>query len=123
MFSHMMVGSNDLDASRKFYDALFEKKGRTDDKGGTTWGRKGALFMLAKPLNGQPATHANGGTIGFSFDSAEEVAAWHARGVAAGGTTCENPPGYRENPFGKVYLAYLRDPAGNKLCGVYRPPQ
>lgn len=123
MFSHVMVGSNDLDASRKFYDALFEKEGRTDDKGRTSWGRKGAVFMLTKPIDGQPACHANGGTIGFSFDSPEEVDAWHTRGVAAGGTACEDPPGYRGNAFGKLYLAYLRDPAGNKLCGLYRPAQ
>ncbi len=123
MFSHVMVGSNDLDASRKFYDALFEKPGRTDDKGRSSWGRKGAVFMLTKPIDGQPATHANGGTIGFSFDSPEDVDAWHRRGVEAGGQSCEDPPGYRENPFGRLYLAYLRDPAGNKLCGLYRPEQ
>ena len=123
MFSHVMVGSNDLDASRKFYDALFEKAGRTDDKGRTSWGRKGAVFMLTKPIDGEAATHANGGTIGFGFDSPDEVDAWHARGVAAGGTPCEDPPGYRANAFGKLYLAYLRDPAGNKLCGLYRPEQ
>ncbi len=67
--------------------------------------------------------HANGGTIGFNFDSPEEVDAWHAAGCAAGGTRCEDPPGYRENAFGKLYLAYLRDPDGNKLCGLYRPEQ
>ena len=123
MFSHVMVGCNDLDASRKFYDALFEKPGNTDDKGRTAWGRKGSVFMLSKPIDGQPATHANGGTIGFAFDSPEEVDAWHQRGIAAGGTAIEDPPGYRENAFGKLYLAYLRDPAGNKLCGLHRPQQ
>ena len=75
------------------------------------------------PIDGQPATHGNGGTIGFNFDSPEEVDAWHRRGVAAGGTAIEDPPGYRENAFGKLYLAYLRDPDGNKLCGLHRPEQ
>jgi len=79
--------------------------------------------MLTSPIDGQAATHANGGTIGFNFDSPEEVDAWHARGVAAGGKAIEDPPGYRENAFGKLYLAYLRDPDGNKLCGLYRPQQ
>jgi len=123
MFSHVMVGSNDLARSKIFYDRLFDKEGRADDKGRLSYGRRGAVFMVSNPIDGQPACHANGGTIGFAFDSPEEVDAWHARGVAAGGTSCEDPPGYRENAFGKLYLAYLRDPDGNKLCGLYRPAQ
>ncbi|WP_118855901.1 VOC family protein [Sphingomonas mesophila] len=123
MYSHMVVGSNDLERSRAFYDALFGKPGRTDEKGGAAWGRKGAVFMVGKPIDGQPATHSNGGTIGFAFDTPEEVDAWHQRGVAAGGAPIEDPPGWRENAFGKLYLAYLRDPDGNKLCGLYRPEQ
>jgi catechol 2,3-dioxygenase-like lactoylglutathione lyase family enzyme len=79
--------------------------------------------MVTRPIDGQPAHNANGGTIGFNFDSPEEVDAWHAAGVAAGGTPCEDPPGYREGGFGRLYLAYLRDPDGNKLCGLHRPPQ
>lgn len=123
MFSHIMVGSNDVDRSKKFYDALFEKQGGTDDKGRTAWRNKGSVFMISKPINGEAACHANGGTIGFNFDTPEEVDAWHQRGIAAGGTACEDPPGYRENAFGKLYLAYLRDPDGNKLCGLHRPQQ
>nr|WP_314445873.1 VOC family protein [uncultured Sphingomonas sp.] len=123
MYSHMMVGSNDLDRSRKFYDALFGKPARSDDKGRLLYGRKGALFMVSPPINGEVATHGNGCTIGFSFDSPEEVNAWHDRGVAAGGTSIEDPPGIRSNALGKLYLAYLRDPDGNKLCAVHRPQQ
>ena len=123
MFSHVMVGSNDLERSRNFYDALFGKPARTDDKGRLSYGRRGSVFMVSDPIDGQPACHANGGTIGFAFDSPEEVDAWHAAGCAAGGANCEDPPGYRENAFGKLYLAYLRDPDGNKLCGLYRPAQ
>ncbi|HVH49149.1 MAG TPA: VOC family protein, partial [Sphingomicrobium sp.] len=81
MFSHIMVGSNDLPRAKAFYDALFEKEGRTDDKGRSSWGRKGSVFMLTSPIDGQAATHANGGTIGFNFDTPEEVDAWHARGL------------------------------------------
>ena len=123
MFSHVMVGSNDLDRSRRFYDALFGKPARTDDKGRLSYGRRGAIFMVSNPIDGQPATHGNGSTIGIAFDSPEEVDEWHARGCAAGGASCEDPPGYRENPFGRLYLAYLRDPDGNKLCGLHRPEQ
>ena len=123
MFSHVMVGSNDLDRSKSFYDALFGKEGRRDDKGRLSYGRRGAVFMVSNPIDGQPACHANGGTVGFSFDSPGEVDAWHRAGVAAGGTSIEDPPGWRENAFGKLYLAYLRDPDGNKLCGLHRPPQ
>jgi len=123
MFSHVMVGSNDLQRSKQFYDALFGKEGRTDEKGRLSYGRRGAVFMVSNPIDGQAATFANGGTIGFGFDTPEEVDAWHAAGCANGGKSCEDPPGYRENAFGKLYLAYLRDPDGNKLCGLHRPQQ
>ena len=123
MYSHMMVGSNDLARSKSFYDGLFGKEGRTDDKGRLSYGRKGAVFMVTQPIDGQPATHANGATIGFAFDSPEEVDAWHQRGIAAGGTPIEDPPGPRSNAFGSLYLAYLRDPDGNKLCALHRPAQ
>ena len=123
MFSHVMVGSNDLDRSKGFYDALFGKEGRRDDKGRLSYGRRGAVFMVTSPIDGEAACHANGGTIGFAFDSPEEVDAWHQAGVAAGGTSIEDPPGFRANAFGKLYLAYLRDPDGNKLCGLHRPAQ
>lgn len=123
MFSHVVVGSNDLERSRAFYDALFEKPSRADEKGRAAYGRKGSVFIVGSPIDGEAATHANGGTIGFSFETPDEVDAWHARGIEAGGTAIEDPPGWRENAFGKLYLAYLRDPDGNKLCGVHRPPQ
>jgi catechol 2,3-dioxygenase-like lactoylglutathione lyase family enzyme len=123
MFSHVMVGSNNLERSRRFYDAVFGKPGRTDDKGRLSYGRRGALFMVSRPIDGQKACHANGGTIGFTFDSPQEVDSWHQAGIAAGGTSIEDPPGWRENAFGKLYLAYLRDPDGNKLCGLHRPAQ
>jgi len=123
MFSHVMVGSNDVGRSKRFYDALFEKDAMVDDKGRIAYRRNGSVFMVSKPIDGNTACHANGGTIGFNFDSPEEVDAWHRRGVEAGGTACEDPPGYRENAFGKLYLAYLRDPDGNKLCGLHRPQQ
>ena len=126
MFSHIMLGADDLDASRAFYDATIEaiggKPGRTDDKGRTSWIHNGSVFMISKPINDQPASCGNGSTIGFGCDSEDMVDAWHEAGVAAGGTAIEDPPGIRGNAFGKLYLAYLRDPAGNKVCALYRVP-
>jgi catechol 2,3-dioxygenase-like lactoylglutathione lyase family enzyme len=122
MFSHVMVGSNDIERSRRFYDALFRKPGTQDDKGRLAYRKNGAAFMVSKPIDGEPASGANGGTIGFLFESPEEVDEWHKAGVEGGGTSIEDPPGYRESSFGKLYLAYLRDPDGNKLCALHRPP-
>lgn len=124
MFSHVFVGVKDVGASRKFYDAIFGAlgipPGIVDDDRRISYRTPTGIFGATIPINGEPATFANGGTIGFSADSPEQVEAWHAAGVAAGGTSCEDPPGIRELPFAKVYLAYLRDPAGNKLCAIHR---
>jgi catechol 2,3-dioxygenase-like lactoylglutathione lyase family enzyme len=123
MFSHVMVGSNDLDRSKQFYDGLFGKEAKRDDKGRLSYGRKGAVFMVTSPIDGAAASQGNGSTIGFAFDTPDEVDSWHKAGLEAGGTAIEDPPGYREGGFGRLYLAYLRDPDGNKLCGLHRPPQ
>jgi catechol 2,3-dioxygenase-like lactoylglutathione lyase family enzyme len=125
MFSHIMVGSNDIDRSQTFYDALFSaigaKPGRRDDKG-VNYLHNGALFMVRPPLNGEGATHGNGSTIGFRIDSPEQVDAWHEAGCRNGGKSCEDLPGIRQGTFGPLYLAYLRDPDGNKLCALHRMP-
>jgi catechol 2,3-dioxygenase-like lactoylglutathione lyase family enzyme len=120
MFSHIMVGSNDVERSKKFYDALLERDGKVDDKGRVAYRGDGSVFMISKPIDGQPATHANGGTIGFNLGSPEEVDAWHRRGMKAGGSAIEDRPGMRQGTLGPIYLAYLRDPDGNKLCGLHR---
>ena len=126
MFSHIMVGANDMEASRKFYDAalgaLGVPPGSADDNGRLFYVTEAGIFALTKPINGEPAGGANGGTIGFAVASPEQADAWHAAGVANGGTSCEDPPGVREGGFGKLYLAYLRDPAGNKICALHRMP-
>jgi len=124
MFSHMMVGSNDLDRSKKFYDALFGavggKEAIVDPKGRLMYLHNGGIFMVTAPIDGDPACHANGGTIGFAMETPEQGDAWHAAGVANGGTAIEEDPGVREGAGMKLYLAYLRDPDGNKLCGLHR---
>lgn len=124
MFSHIMVGANDIEASRKFYDALFATigipAGIQDEKGRLFYLSPNGVFAVTSPIDGKPATAANGGTIGFTIADPATVDAWHAAGVANGGTTCEDPPGVREGGMGKMYLAYLRDPSGNKLCALHR---
>ena len=77
------------------------------------------MLLVTSPVNGEPACGANGGTIGFALSSPEQVDAWHKAGIENGGTTCEDPPGVRQGGAGALYLAYMRDPAGNKLCGLH----
>ena len=124
MFSHIMIGSNDIARSKTFYDATIAALGgrpaMQDDKGRLVYAHKGGIFMITPPINGEPATHANGGTIGFAADSPEQAEAWHKAGVQNGGMAIEDDPGIREASIGKLYLAYLRDPDGNKLCALHR---
>lgn len=121
MFSHMMVGSNDIERSKKFYDATFKaiggREGIVDPKGRLMYLHNGGAFLVTTPIDGQPATHGNGCTVGFAM-TPEQADAWHAAGVEAGGTAIEDPPGEREGSG--MYLAYLRDPDGNKLCALHR---
>lgn len=124
MFSHIMIGSNDIARSKKFYDALFCAVGGTpgveDARGRLIYTHKGGRFLITRPIDGAPATHANGGTIGFTMSGPDQARAWHDAGVANGGTSIEDPPGIRQGSAGQTYLAYLRDPDGNKLCALHR---
>lgn len=124
MFSHVMVGADDVAASKKFYDAtlgaLGVPPGKADEKGRVFYMTPSGIFAITKPINGEPASCANGTTIGFAAESPEQADAWHQAGTANGGTACEDPPGVREGGLGKLYLAYLRDPARNKLCALHR---
>lgn len=126
MYSHVMLGSNDIERSKIFYDATFQaiggKPGRADDKGRLIYMHNGGIFMVTPPIDGQPATHGNGCTVGIAMDGPEQADAWHQAGVATGGTAIEDPPGERQGSFGPLYLAYLRDPDGNKLCALHRLP-
>jgi catechol 2,3-dioxygenase-like lactoylglutathione lyase family enzyme len=123
MFSHVMIGTNDLEKAKPFYDALLGTLGIPPgkvDRHRIFYRTPTGVFSVSKPIDGKPATPANGGTIGFAANSPEQAEAWHAAGIANGGKTCEDPPGVRESPAGKFYLAYLRDPDGNKLCALHR---
>jgi catechol 2,3-dioxygenase-like lactoylglutathione lyase family enzyme len=118
-----MIGTNDLDRAKALYDALLGTLGVPPakvDGHRIFYFTKTGVFSVSKPINGQPATHANGGTIGFACTSPEQADAWHAAGIAHGATSCEDPPGVRDGVAGKFYIAYLRDPDGNKICALHR---
>ena len=124
MFSHVMLGVNNLDASKKFYDALLGTLGISPgvaNKNRYFYRSPAGSFGITTPINGEPATHGNGSTLGFTMQTPEQADAFHAAGIANGGTTCEEPPGWRDGSVGRLYLAYLRDPDGNKLCALHRP--
>jgi catechol 2,3-dioxygenase-like lactoylglutathione lyase family enzyme len=126
-----MLGSNDIERSKRFYDAVLATLGAGEplrNQAGTGQTRlfyrhDGNTFCVSEPINGQPATAANGSTIGFQCQSPEQVQAFHAAAIAHGGTSIEDPPGLREGKLGAMYLAYVRDPDGNKLCALHRVKQ
>lgn len=123
MFSHIMLGAEDIEASKKFYDAtlgaLGYRPGSMDDKGRIFWREKAGIFAISKPIDGQPASCGNGSTVGFAVSGQEQADAWHKAGLENGGTAIEDPPGIRAGAAGSLYLAYLRDPSGNKLCALH----
>ena len=124
MFSHVMVGVQDLESSKNFYNAVLGTLGIAPGMANNNryfYRSPTGSFGITTPINGEPATVGNGGTIGFKANSSEQCDAFHAAGLANGGTTCEDPPGLREGPAGKLYLAYLRDPDGHKICVLHRP--
>ncbi len=126
MFTHIMVGTNDIARSKKFYDAVFAAMdippAEISATGRISYGKHGARFLVTPPLDGKPATPANGGTISFQAENSAMADAWHKAGVENGGKAIENPPGVRQTPVGPLYLAYLRDPDGNKLCIACKVP-
>ncbi len=124
MFNHVMVGADDLQVAKQFYDAMLGELGikpsTMDTPERCTFRGQSGTFMIKKPINGEPATHGNGSTVGFVADSPEQAKAAHDAGVTNGGVSCEDPPGVRERGGARVYLAYLRDPTGNKICLAHR---
>ncbi|MCW4461953.1 VOC family protein [Sphingomonas sp. BT-65] len=130
MFNHIMLGSNDLERSKAFYDAVLGTLGfdgeafRNVSASGHTrlfYRHDGGTLCLSEPINDEPASCANGGTIGFKCSSPDQVKLFHDVAVAHGGTSIEDPPGLRQGPLGPMHLSYVRDPDGNKLCAIHRP--
>ncbi|MEQ8349246.1 MAG: VOC family protein [Sneathiellaceae bacterium] len=129
MFSHIMIGTNDIERAKRFYDAVLGTLGagepmRNENATGQTrlfYRHEGSTFGISEPIDGAPACHANGGTIGFACTSPEQVKAFHDTAIANGGTSIEDPPGPRSGAMGTMHLSYVRDPDGNKLCALHRP--
>ena len=129
MFNHVMVGSNDIDRSERFYTAVLGVLGaggplRNEAPSGHMrlfYQHDGGAFGVSEPIDGDKATFANGATIGFKCKSPEAVRAFHDTAVANGGVSIEEEPGLRNGSLGPMHLAYVRDPDGNKLCAIHRP--
>lgn len=129
MFNHIMIGSNDIERSKRFYDAVLGTLGAGEPVRNTAptshirlfYRHEGSVFCVSEPINDETATVANGATIGFKCNSPEQVRELHDTAVAHGGTSIEDPPGLRQSALGSQYLAYVRDPDGHKLCAIHRP--
>ena len=128
MLNHVMLGSNDIERSKRFYDAVLGVLGAGEPARNTAasghvrlfYRHDGSTFGLSQPINDEPATVANGSTIGFRCDSAEQVKEFHDVAVAHGGQSIEEPPGLRSGSAGAMHLSYVRDPDGHKLCALFR---
>ena len=131
MLNHVVVGSNDIERSKRFYDAILGMLGAAEPLRNTApsghirlfYRHNGSTFCVSEPINGEAATPANGGTIGFKCNAPEQVQAFHDVAVKHGGKSIEDPPGLRGGNLGGMHLAYVRDPDGNKLCAVFRVKQ
>ena len=129
MLNHVMVGSNDIERAKRFYDAVLAVLGAgapIENQAASGHRRlfyrhAGSTFCISEPIDDAPATPGNGHTIGFKCASPEQVQQFHDAAVAAGGRSIEQPPGLRDSPMGTLHLAYVRDPDGNKLCAIHRP--
>ncbi|QUL36861.1 VOC family protein [Erythrobacter sp. JK5] len=128
MLNHIMIGSNDIERSKKFYNAVLGVLGAGEPfvnvsaTGHTRlfYMHDGSTFSVSEPINDAPATVANGSTIGFKCNSLEQVKELHDVAIAHGGTSIEDPPGPRENTMGTMNLCYFTDPDGHKICGIHR---
>jgi len=125
IFTHVCVGTNDLELARRFYDAALEPLGirylGSFLDQGVGYGRTLPELLVLRPLEGKAAAPAVGGTIGFQAPSRDAVDRFHAAGLAAGGAD-EGTPGPR-GAVPHAYGAYLRDPDGNKICAYCFKPQ
>ena len=128
MFNHIMIGTNDIDKAKAFYEKVLKVVGVESAMDNTQHGIRRTFFIhngnvlaLTQPLDGEAATCANGMTIGFKCDSPEQVKELHDAAIAAGGTSIEDPPGPRDTTMGQLHLSYFRDLDGHKICGLHRP--
>lgn len=118
-----MVGTNDIKKSKQFYDSIMGclgyEPGMFDNENRFFYFTMNGIFGVTKPIDGKPATHANGGTIGFTAESTVIVDTWQKTGVKNGGSLCEGLPNTIKRLDFSLYVAYLRDPDGNKICALH----
>ena len=129
MFNHIVIGSNDLQRAKVFYDAVLATLGVENAVVNALptgpkrlfYRHAGMSFIVTEPLNGEPATAANGATVAFRCNSPEQVLHFHAVALTNGGASIEDAPGLRQNPVvGDIFAAYVTDSDGNKLCATHR---
>jgi catechol 2,3-dioxygenase-like lactoylglutathione lyase family enzyme len=127
MFLYITLGTNELPAAKRFYDAVMPCLGfglRTTEPDEVGYGAPAPariMLWITEPYNGQSATAANGSMPALAAPSRAAVDAFHAAGLAAGGRD-EGAPGLR--PYGAhFYACYLRDPDGNKISAVCETPE
>ena len=129
MLNHVMIGSNDIEKTKNFYNAVLGVLGAGDpmehvNETGQTrlfYIHDGSTLSISEPVNGEPVSIANGSTIGFVCDSPEQVKDFHDTAVANGGISVEDPPGPRDGTMVLMHLCYFLDPDGHKICGIHRP--
>lgn len=123
MFSHVTLGTDNVAESKVFYDATMKvlgyKEGVMDERGRCMYFSPSGVLLLTNPINGEQSSHGNGMTIGLAVPNSELIHKWHEVGLENGGTACEEPPGVRGTGERQLYLAYLRDPSGNKICATH----
>lgn len=116
MFSHVVVGTNDLNAAKHFYDTVMGSLGHepgalAGDR--VIYASPTGILVVTTPFDGNDATNGNGITIGLNAPGRDAVDTFHSRGIDAGGTDEGKPGPWPAIP--NSYAAYLRDPVGNKL--------
>ncbi|QFU75122.1 VOC family protein [Halioglobus maricola] len=129
MLNHVMIGSNNIEKTRQFYDAVLAVLGagapfeHVNDTGQKRlfYIHDGSTFCITEPIDGQPVSVANGSTIGFTCDSPAQIKEFHDVAIANGAIAIEEPPGPRDSSMGPVHLCYFLDPDGHKICGFHRP--
>ncbi|MEN3749292.1 VOC family protein [Sphingomonas sp. HF-S3] len=128
MLNHVMVGATDIERAKRFYDAVLGVLGAGEPLRNVAgsghvrlfYRHDGSTFCVSEPIDDAPATFGNGSTIGFKCSSLDQVREFHDVAVAHGGTSIEDAPGPRDSVMGRINLAYVRDPDGNKLCAIHR---
>ncbi|VVP30327.1 hypothetical protein PS874_04176 [Pseudomonas fluorescens] len=129
MLSYLFIGANDVEASARFHEAILSplRYEKEQSEGQYCFSLPEAAdksngpgsIHIARPFDGQPAMAGNGMMPALRADSRSTVKKVYAAGLANGGTD-EGKPGIREAYTDDFYVAYLRDPVGNKIAVFFK---